>query len=239
MQCPFVVSQLAALYSPHIDFLQGRGALRSRIKRKALTAILKGNHMDNSVQWLSLLRLRHRHLSYCLNKSTATPWLPKDSEMQKNNRTIIFYSTASHMVLFFWQCQAKMSCAKLESPLTITGSMLRLHDRTFEKFCLSVVVWEISSWGALWSWFNNYWLIGLWMFFFPTPSTASHQQVAENVKKCVFQANVESNIKPRNVSENLALLKLLLYWTKLLAVATIAVEFVCFLTGHIVLPPPI
>lgn len=69
MQCPFVASELPALYSPHIRRLAGRAALRSRIRRIALTAILKGNHTDNSVQWHPLLGLRRRHLWYWINKT--------------------------------------------------------------------------------------------------------------------------------------------------------------------------
>lgn len=46
------------------------------------------------------------------------------------------------------------------------------------------------------------------VIFFHTQSTKNHQKIAENGKKHVFQANIESNIKSKNASENLTLLKL-------------------------------
>lgn len=97
MQCPFVVSELPALYSPHIDFMRGGRLWESRIRRIALTAVPKGNGTDNSVQCPLFIEIKVPVLQI-LNK--------------QNNRHFRLWWAQSAMkrnAFFFllWQCSPR------------------------------------------------------------------------------------------------------------------------------------
>ncbi len=136
---PFCGVWTACIVFPSHRLLAGREALRSRIRRIALTAVLKGNHTDNSVQWPSLLRLRHQHLWYCINKTMGispcdgprTQWEMQEKAFSTltTAQAMPFPDKAGQGELRFCQAGIIIHRTKAQSML------LWCHDSTFGKFC--------------------------------------------------------------------------------------------------------
>lgn len=145
---PFCGVWTACIVFPSHRLLAGREALRSRIRRIALTAVLKGNHTDNSVQWPSLLRLRRQHLWYCINKTMGSS--PCDgprtqAEMQEKAFSTL---TAAQAMLFSDNAGQEDLClcqAGIIIHWTTARSMLLwCHDSTFGKFW-SYQCWQVKN----------------------------------------------------------------------------------------------
>lgn len=140
---PFCGVWTACIVFPSHRLLVGREALRSRIRRIALTAVLKGNHTDNSVQWPSLLRLRHQHLWYCINKTTGISPCDGPRTQREMQEKAFSPLTTSEALLFPDKASQGELCLCRDGIIihwTKAQSMLLwCHDSTLASFgCITV-----------------------------------------------------------------------------------------------------
>lgn len=139
MQCPFGGVWTACIVFPSHRLLAGREALRSRIRRIALTAVLKGNHTDNSVQWPSLLRLRRQHLWYCINKTMGiSPCDGSRTQWEMQGKAFSTLTTAQAMLFSDKPAKESCACAKLASSFTALKHKV---------CCCDVMIAHLASFG--------------------------------------------------------------------------------------------
>ncbi len=145
---PFVGVWTACIVFPSHRLLAGREALRSRIRRIALTAVLKGNHTDNSVQWPYLLRWRHQHLWYGINKTMGISPCDGPSTQLKMQEKTFFTLTTAQAVLFSDKAgQGELCLCQAGSIVhwtTATSMLLWCHGSTFGKFWLHHC-WQVKK----------------------------------------------------------------------------------------------
>lgn len=146
---PFCGVWTACIVFPSHRLLAGREALRRRIRRMALTAVPKGNHTDNSVQWSSLLRLRHQHFWYCINKTMGISPCDGPRTQREMQKKAFLTLTRAQATL----CSDKAGQGELclrQAGIIIHWMLLWCHD-TFGKFICTFGKRQTHS-VVLWSW---------------------------------------------------------------------------------------